>query len=130
GTVTGLAPVSITSNSVVLRWNQLPNQVDGYEVRLYRGPGLVYVMRFQLSPSDKNMTTLFYGLDNLMAGVTYNFSVAEIAGSQTGPFVSVLFTTRNLYLNTDACLRTSVLRGYSIANSKHAYDPNGSKYNR
>ncbi|CAN7991688.1 unnamed protein product, partial [Ixodes pacificus] len=94
GTVTALSPVTITSNSVVLSWNQPPTQVDGYEVRLSRGSSLVFVSRFELSPADKNRTTLFYGLESLMPGVTYNFSVAAIAGSQTGSFVSVPFTTR------------------------------------
>uniref|UniRef100_A0A1S4KMI4 Uncharacterized protein n=2 Tax=Ixodes scapularis TaxID=6945 RepID=A0A1S4KMI4_IXOSC len=128
GTVTALSPVTVTSNSVVLSWNQPSTQVDGYEVRLSRGSSLVFVSRFELSAADKNRTTLFYGLESLMPGVTYNFSVAAIAGSQTGSFVSVLFTTpRAVYVVTDGC-HTSRHPGYSIADSKHAYNPNGFKH--
>ena len=58
-----------------------------------------YLIKYQLSSDSSSQMTRTVGavtqlsLDNLMTGVTYNFTVAAINSNGTGPDASMMFTT-------------------------------------
>ena len=80
-------------DSVILRWDP-PAEKD------QNGVIIEYLIKYQLSSDSSSQMNKTVGavtqlsLDNLMTGVTYNFTVAAINSNGTGPDAAMMmFTT-------------------------------------
>ena len=87
-------PLNLTAepsrDSAILTWDP-PAEKD------QNGKIIGYLIKYQLSgdsSSQMNRTTeTKLSLDNLMTGVTYNFTVAAINSNGTGPDAVIMFAT-------------------------------------